>query len=283
MLGSLQGNSPFYQAGMTDLSISTATIELPNTVPFRDNNNTFLYGPECDLDDFSEEACQTFRGGVYDPDESDSDGTIDSDFSGESEPFPSDTYEFFTDNVTIGDGVFIEDFPLIRPLDVSEWDLQGYRPQHLLGMQAGSTIMNSLIEAGTIASKSWGFFWGLDGRRDQSAGSFVLGGYDRAKTYGDGYTRRMEKTDGCSTNMLVVLEDLVLNLSNGTDVSIFPNTNGGQAHRFCISPTLPGFMDLPLEPFFWNWQVAIQHNLEAGRSGGIDFWNILLSTDDDLG
>lgn len=176
----------------------------------------------------------------------------------------------------------MEDFPFARPTNTKDWDLQGYRPQHMMGMQGGSTVLKSLVEAKSIASRSWGWFWGLDGRgqSDQSSGSMVLGGYDRAKTYGDGYTRQMETNDACQSSMLVVLEDIVLNLDNGTNVSLF-NTeeSGGQSLRVCLEPSLPVLMDLPYKPYFSEWQVVLGHLLEFGRSTGVDYWNIIMSED----
>lgn len=241
-------------------------------------NNTFLYGPDCD-DMKPKVKCSTFRGGLYYPDRSDTHGSLSEDFESQPEPWRRDTYEFFTETVLFGENGTLKEFSLARPLDVSGWDLQGYSPQHLLGMQPGSTFLQSLIDGKHIASRSWGFYWGLDGRgaREQSSGSFVLGGYDRAKTYGDGFTETVEENEGCPTGMLVVIRDMILTFRNGTGASIFPNKSGGQGLLACVDPSVPVLMDLPRDPYFLNWQNVTGHGLEAGRSVGVDYWNILLS------
>ncbi|KAL6857415.1 hypothetical protein ACO1O0_004850 [Amphichorda felina] len=229
--------------------------------------------------------CDTFRGGLYDPEKSDTDGSLDSDFESQPDRFDRKTYEFFTDTISLGENGSLKDYPLAKPLDASRWDLQGYVPQHILGMDSGSTFLQALVDGGHIASKSWGFYWGLDGRgsREQSEGSFVLGGYDKAKTYGDGYTEDLEPSEGCPTGMQVVIRDMTLNFANGTDTSIFPGNSGGQGLIACIDPAVPVLMDLPLEPYFLNWQFATGWALENGRSTGIDYWNVLLSQNKQFG
>jgi hypothetical protein len=144
----------------------------------------------------------------------------------------------------------LEDFPIARPVNTDKWDLQAYAPQNIIGMDSGSTVLEALKNAGRIASKSFGFWWGLDGvgEKDQKGGSFVLGGYDRAKAYGDGVTTQLTHTDKCASGMVVSISDILLNFRNGTDTSIY------------------------------NLQVAIE-NGEVARSMGIDFWNVVLSPD----
>ncbi|KAM0556101.1 hypothetical protein ACHAPJ_006090 [Fusarium lateritium] len=244
------------------------------------NNNTFLYGPKCDVDDKKASECETFRGGFYVPKDSKSGGKTAKDYEPLVEPFPEDSYDMITETISWTEDLTLEEFPIARPLNTSKWDLQGYSPQNIIGMDSGSTVMEALKNAGRIASKSFGYWWGLDGvgEKDQKGGSFVLGGYDRAKAYGDGVTTQLSHSDSCATGMVVSISDILLNFENGTDSSIFEQRNGGTSLQACILPDLPMVMDMPWDPYFYNLVTAIQ-NGEDARSMGIDFWNVILSND----
>lgn len=137
--------------------------------------------------------------------------------------------------------------------------------------------MDTLLRSHRIASKSFGYFWGLDGvqDRDQTTGSFVLGGYDKSKTIGDGFTNSYSSKSTCSTGMIVTIRDIILNFRNGTDTSLFPTKNEGNALLACIVPQSPVVMSMPREDYF-NTLLASIVNVEAGRSVGIDWWNVVL-------
>ncbi|KAF4974460.1 hypothetical protein FZEAL_8631 [Fusarium zealandicum] len=245
------------------------------------NNNTFLYGPNCDEENRDEGNCETFRGGFYVPKDSkskkDGGGKDDEPLS---EPFDKDTYDIITDTITWADDLTLQDFPIARPKNTSTWDLQGYSPQNIIGMDSGSTILTSLKNAGRIASRSWSFWWGLDGinSKDQKGGSFVLGGYDRAKAYGDGLTTSLSNRDRCGTGMVLNIQDMVLNFKNGTDYSIFPQENGGTVLQGCISPDTPAVMAVPYDPYWENFGNAIDslYSNNDQRTFGIDFFNLIL-------
>ncbi|KAM5345886.1 hypothetical protein ACJ41O_011747 [Fusarium nematophilum] len=246
------------------------------------NNNTFVYGPKCDTDQFSEEECDTFRGGFYLSDNSSTHGSPSSSYEAPSDLWDDDTYTMFTETISLGDNFTIKDFPMARPIDTEDWALAGFTPQHIIGMAPGSTFMNALVKGGRIASRSFGYFWGLDsGDSDQDTpGSFVLGGYDRAKTYGDGVRTDFsegEDAHSCRGQMVVSIRDIVLNFRNGTDVSIFGTQGRGSSIDACIIPQNPSLMDLPEEPYFHNLMEAID-NKKVGRSMGlgVDYFNVLL-------
>lgn len=169
-------------------------------------------------------------------------------------------------------------FPLASPKDYKDWNTQGYDPQNIIGMGPGSTLIDACRKAGRIASDSLGFYWGLDGvlDRDQMKGSFVLGGYDKAKTYGNGRTQPLSDRPDCPTRMAVSIKDIVLNFSNGTDASIFPKDNGGTLLSACVIPERPSLMDMPRKPYFQNLLDAIG-NEEWGRTAGVDWWNVVLN------
>ncbi|KAM4063719.1 peptidase aspartic [Hirsutella rhossiliensis] len=155
--------------------------------------------------------------------------------------------------------------------------LSCYDPQNIIGLGSASSLINALRKAGHIMSSAVGFYWGLDGvnDRDQRPGALVLGGYDKAKTYGDGYTAFLTDTRDCESGMTVPLRDIVLNFANGTNASIFPRENGGTVLRACLLPERPVIMDMPRTPYFKNLLAGIG-NLEYSRSASIDWWSVIL-------
>lgn len=173
----------------------------------------------------------------------------------------------------------MEGFPFGQGSNITEWGLQAYDPLNIIGMSTGSVLLERLYQSRKIASRSWGYFWGLDGTSSkyQMDGSFVLGGYDKAKTIGNGYTGTIsDNRDNCPSGILVTIRDILLNYQNGTDASIFGSSNGGDALVACVTPDLPVMMEMPRDPQFNNLLTQIEND-EGGRSTGIDWWNIRLS------
>lgn len=250
----------------------------------RDNNNTFLYGKNCDSMQLTktDEACITFRGGVY-KDGSDSKGKLPSSITPPPDLWSSKTYDMFTETLSLGNNKSLRVFPLASPKDYKDWDTQGYAPQNIIGMGSGSTFIDACRVAGHIASDSYGFYWGLDGvlDKDQKKGSFVLGGYDKAKTYGNGRTQQLSDRLDCPTRMMVSIKDILLNFPNGTDASIFSKDNGGTLLSACILPERPSAMDLPRHPYFENLLKAIRND-EWSRTTGVDWWNVILDPSEPL-
>ncbi|GAB0137947.1 hypothetical protein EsDP_00006197 [Epichloe bromicola] len=242
-------------------------------------NNTFLYGPQCDSLGLAGggDSCVTFRGGIYKPLDSRTRGTPPPDLKSPTEPWSSKTYKLLTDTLNVASNVSLKNFAFANPVDYKEWDLQGYDPLNMIGMDRGSTLMSTLRSTGHIASSAFGFWWGLDGTEDgdQQQGSLVLVGYDKAKTHGDGTTMLMNYRTDCPTNMMVTIGDITMNLSNGKDVSIFTNLNGGTALMACIMPERASVMDMPRTPYFNNL-LRVLGQREAGRSTGTDYWNVVL-------
>ncbi|KAM3548493.1 hypothetical protein MY1884_009160 [Beauveria asiatica] len=256
----------------------------PQTLAFQpkwDNNNTYVFGPQCLYEDFihTPDACATFRGGLYDPSKSKSGGSTNRSFVPPKDPFASDSYAYFTDLVKLDNNVSLDDFPIGRATNSSDWGLQAYDPLNIIGMSSGSLFLDTLYQTGKIASRSFGYFWGLDGTssRDQLDGSFVVGGYDKAKTLGTPYTGTISVKGNCWTGIIVTIRDIVLNFRNGTDKSIFPSDNGGTALLACVHPELPSLMDMPRTPHFSNL-LGATGLVEGKRSTGIHWWNVLVST-----
>lgn len=224
-----------------------------------------------------------YRGGFSNFNDSATKGNLGSDYKPPSEIWDSESYAFITDTIKIGEELALEDFPIARPLAIYDNDIQSFDPQHILGMGPGSTFMNSLKNLGRIASRSYGFHWGLDGvtERDQAPGSFVIGGYDKAKTYGDGMTQKFINKASCPTKMVVAIQDIVLNFENGTDASIFPSKkNSGTTLTACIVPGRPSVMEMPQDPYFENL-LGLIGNEDMGRSKemGLDWDTVILDSE----
>ncbi|QPG94345.1 hypothetical protein C2857_005741 [Epichloe festucae Fl1] len=269
-------------SGKTQRGVLLTVAEPEQSFAFLPNwgvNNTFLYGPQCDALDLAGggDSCVTFRGGIYKPVDSMTKGTPPPDLKSPTDPWSSKTYKLLTDTFKVASNVSLKNFVFANPVDYRAWDLQGYEPLNMIGMDRGSTLMSTLRSTGHIASSAFGFWWGLDGTEDgdQQQGSLVLGGYDKAKTHGDGTSVLMSYRTDCSTNMMVTIGDITMNLSNGTDISIFEKLNGGTAMLACILPERASVMDMPRTPYFDNLLRVLGH-YEADRSTGIDWWNVIL-------
>lgn len=259
----------------------------PQTLAFQprwNNNNTYVFGPQCLYEDFihTPDACATFRGGLFDPSKSKSGGSTNQSFVPPKDPFTSDSYAYFTDLLQLDNNVSLGDFPIGRATNSSNWGLQAYDPLNIIGMSSGSLFLDTLYQTGKISSRSFGYFWGLEGTspRDQLDGSFVIGGYDKAKTIGTAYTGTISVQANCPTGMIVTIRDILLNFRNGTDKSIFPSDNGGTALLACVYPELPSLMDMPRTPHFSNLLAATEL-VEGKRSTGIHWWNGLVSAKND--
>lgn len=125
------------------------------------------------------------------------------------------------------------------------WD-HGYTTLHALGLGRNSTFLQGLVDTGEIASRVWSIFWGRMWIDDWLDGSVVLGGYDSDLVLGDNYTQALDysNTTGCWTGMRVTVTDMVLNIRDGSDVSIFPEH---YELPTCIVPQRQLLMEAPGE------------------------------------
>lgn len=108
-------------------------------------------------------------------------------------------------------------------------------------------------------------FWGKTGATadTQQPGSFVFGGFDRAKASGEGHTDELYFSNSlCSTGMLVTVTDMVLDFANGTQASLFDDSQS-IAMSACIEPDYPGLMTLPYDPYLQRFQDLTQHYLTS--------------------
>lgn len=123
------------------------------------------------------------------------------------------------------------------------WD-HGYTTLHALGLGSNSTYLNSLVQAGQIASRVWSIFWGRMWVDDWLNGSIVLGGYDSELVSGNNYTQALDysNTTGCWTGMKVTITGITLNTRDGQDLSLLPlNT----ALPVCIVPQRQLLIEAP--------------------------------------
>jgi hypothetical protein len=219
-------------------------------------------------------ACTTFRGGAYNEDNSTTKGTpLTSAFPVDGQPYPA--MSMVTDNITLNSNFTMSNFPV--GIAQEDWGEQGYHPQMAVGLGSNSTILNTLKAAGKIASRSWSMFYGRIGGTSstQLDGNFVFGGYDRAKVTGQNYTSYLtnSQTTTCTTRMIVSITDLVLNFPNGTDYSLMGGV-AANAIQACLVPDYPVLMTLPLEPYFYDFQLATSEDL-SDRSFGLYYYGIL--------
>lgn len=151
-----------------------------------------------------------------------------------------------------------------------KWD-NGYTTAHALGLGKNSTYLNSLVQAGQIASRVWSIFWGRMWVDDWLNGSIVLGGYDSALVTGDNYTQALDYSNstGCYTGMKVIVTDVVLNNRDGTDVSIMP---ANYALPVCLVPQRQLLMEGPAT-ILSNFYTSTDTESIGGAYGASVHWS----------
>ncbi|KAL4773751.1 acid protease [Aspergillus nidulans var. acristatus] len=262
------------------VSLSVGTPKQPFAfLPQWPLNSTFVYGTDgyCS-DSMSEAACETFRGGAYDESTSTTGSTALDSHLAETSPYPA--FSWVTDDLILNDNTTLTEFPFGIARD--DWGAQGYHPQAAIGLGRNSTILNTLYSAGRIASRSWAMWWGRTGASmtTQQDGSFVFGGYDRAKTTGANYTDKLNYANSkCPTGMLVTISDMVLNFANGTSASLF-NDIQSSAMSACIVPDYPVLMTIPREPWFEVFETLTGQTI-SDRSFGIYYYGMLYENTSD--
>lgn len=149
----------------------------------------------------------------------------------------------WADDTLSFDNTSLPAFPIGMP-GSSEYQLW-FDTQSNLGLCIGSTILSALKAAGNITSHSYSWWWGQNGANEnaQMDGSIVLGGYDKAKTSGAGYTRDLVPPDsGCLSGMRVTVSSLLLNFPNGT----VSNWLGEDQISACLQPDFPALITMEI-------------------------------------
>ena len=119
---------------------------------------------------------------------------------------------------------------------------------NVLGLGSNSTFLSALSTLGLIASKTVSIFSGLAGTNGNMDGSLVIGGYDSAKFSGPSLSNPIqlqntnpasEFINNCGTGLFVSVQDISLNLPNGSTPSILGG-NFSTGLSMCIDPAYPG-------------------------------------------
>ena len=134
-----------------------------------------------------------------------------------------------------------------------------------LGLGRNSTVLNALVDTGSIAARAWGFWHGWTGAEPQYQmdGSLVLGGFDAAKVTGPNITLPTSTPDDLDTDCyLAIITDIKMNLKNGSSPSLF-DANKGTAARACIEPH---FDLLSLSQTIWETFLRISCSTYVSRS-----------------
>ena len=249
-------------------------------------NDTWIYNTSSSLCDWSTAAgCVTYRGGLYNIDSSSTSSqspiSVDAaggdprdteDLMGQYSPYSA----WIKDSLRVGD-VALPGFPIGMPGSIL---YPGHDNQNSLGLGPNSTILNALVAAKKIASRSYSWWWGLTGatRPVQMDGQMIFGGYDAAKIQGKNYTQPLvAPSQACHSSMSVTISDISLGFPNGTLASLTSPNNVVA----CILPHYPLIVTLPWDPFYDNFEkFTATKNVGVGGDTGITFFGVLYPPDD---
>lgn len=174
-------------------------------------NDTWLFQDvgSCTSGEPVDAACTIGHGGIFFPNESSTYENVTRNLTN----VPANI-KFGSDAIHLNSSLSLPNFPL-------GFTTAGFT-LNSIGLGPSSTILESLYSAGTIASKTWSVFFGLDGQDEasQMAGNVVFGGYDRAKFVGDNVTYPMGGTTNCRTGMVATVNSVDMGFPNGTAQNI---------------------------------------------------------------
>lgn len=147
--------------------------------------------------------------------------------------------------------------------------------QNTLGLGRSSTMLNALVSARAIFSRTFSIFQGWTGSQTQyqTDGSLILGGYDSAKIRGSNITLPFTVEDNCNNGFIISVTDINMNLRNGSNVSIIGRSQGS-AMRACIEPN---FSPITLSEEIWWAFTNVTGVAETGRSiSPINPWGMMI-------
>lgn len=192
-------------------------------------NDTWVYNtssPYCPKDQ-TRRWCDTYRGGLYDPDQSSNSRKVPDVFAAGASPSDVDRTEglHVWDSTWILDDLGVSNTTLVQyPIGMPGFDYGTQNhPTGSIGLGPNSTLLTALKDAGTISSRSYGYWWGENGATSdaQMDGSLVLGGYDAAKIQGSNITTALRTPSlSCMSGMHMTISDIVMRFPNGTRSSI---------------------------------------------------------------
>ncbi|KAI9794542.1 MAG: hypothetical protein M1816_004429 [Peltula sp. TS41687] len=107
-----------------------------------------------------------------------------------------------------------------------------------IGLGRNSTVLNYLFTNGLIPSRTWSMFYGWEGAEaeHQLDGNLVLGGYDKAKITGPNSTHSITTDTDCSTNLIIEVADISVDMPNGTTTSVM-TPRKIPSFQACLNPT----------------------------------------------
>lgn len=241
------------------------------------------------IKNFTNDECITIRGGAYSAASSSTHGagTYNGSVSDSKYKWQTTTHSDFW---KLNDQVSLQEYTFDVPS--SEGGIELYRPQALLGLGRNSALLQALRDDGLIASRTWSYYWGLDGRNAvETNGSLVLGGYDQDKVSGTtNYTFKLNYTE-CDWGTQVQISDIKLEFLDGTSKTLFgdaddsgtdPQPSGSLPLFACIDTGRATMFDLPYVNYMKNFveytkfSSFVDNTLGNGsvRSTGIHWWNL---------
>ena len=165
-------------------------------------------------------------------------------------------YKLGSDTLLVNDTLSIPDFSLSIVGSV--------KSQNLLGLGRNSTLLNALISAGAIFSKTVSIFQGWTGAQTetQTDGSLIIGGYDLAKITGNQITLPFIVDHFCTNGLAISVTDVNMNLRSGVNISIIGESRRS-GFRACID-TSSSTISLP-EEIWWAF-TNVTEVAEIGHS-----------------
>ena len=241
-------------------------------------NNTYIYNSTASCGTDTTAVCNARLGGLFDEGSSSSwneypdytaleYGNID----GALQHYANSTGK---DILTLSDQLSLGEFPFALDRAGAIGDGEGLNK---LGLGYNSSLLRRLMTSGNTNSQTWSIWQGWSGAEasQQIDGNIVLGGYDRAKLNGANVTQPIVYDPNCAHGLIVTINDITMNLKNGSSVSI-SGTSYGQAIRACVEPT-SNTIGLPHDT--WGRFIFVSGSTELGPSSDkLNFWSQLVLT-----
>lgn len=235
-------------------------------------NNTYLNDgtvPGCSVNN-TKLQCSNQYGGLFDEGSSTTWSPADFTALGTAAESTSDQHNdtWGSDTLLVNTTLLIPHFPLGIFRGSTDY-------QNTLGLGRNSTMLNALVSAGAIVSRTFSIFQGWTGSQTQyqTDGSLILGGYDSAKIRGSNITLPFTVEDNCNNGFIISVTDINMNLRNGSNVSIIGRSQGS-AMRACIEPN---FSPITLSEEIWWAFTNVTGVAETGRSiSPINPWGMMI-------
>ena len=224
--------------------------------------------------------CFSFYGGAFNESRS-STWTSSSSFAALGVPKDSITWfgpiSYGSDTVTLTSNISTSKSPLLI-----DYGRTGYEAffMNSIGLGINSTLLNTLVSTGKIASRTWSMFNGFTGSQshNQSDGILVLGGYDEAKISGNtaenitidfNFASDTNDIADCpATGMIITVNNMTLVWPNGTQAGLMGSSRSSQMGA-CV---IPNYDYISVTNDMWQTFVSVTNSEEAGRSNSPLSW-----------